>query len=226
MVKQCVSLGRTIESKNVIYNWLTGHKGTNESYTLSKAFKKSIAKSWHSYNPYHQVLLNSYTVFELRHPRNYNHPYTQIECPSDFPQRLSYCSDDSSFKTVRYDCSHVNLANRVTAWNRHMAFTNSFVNHAHKYSHYLLQADKAKLIGRHPHCHSRRVKQTSVPRKIDFTLPTSTENAEAWMHHSFASGTDSNTNNAKEQNPPTMSEVRNAPATSNQGGTERSSRPD
>ena len=160
MVKQCVSLGRTIESKNVIYIWLTGHKGTNESYTLSKAFKKSIAKSWHSYNPYHQVLLNSYTVFELRHPRNYNHPYTQIECPSDFPQRLSYCSDDSSFKTVRYDCSHVNLANRVTAWNRHMAFTNSFVNHAHKYSHYLLQADKAKLIGRHPHCHSRRVKQT------------------------------------------------------------------
>ena len=46
------------------------------------------------------------------------------------------------------------------------------------------------------------------------------------MHHSFAPGTDSNTNNAKEQNPPTMSEVRNAPVTSNQGATERSSRPD
>ena len=32
MVKQYVSLGRTIESKNVIYIWLTGHKGTNECY--------------------------------------------------------------------------------------------------------------------------------------------------------------------------------------------------
>ena len=42
----------------------------------------------------------------------------------------------------------------------------------------------------------------------------------------FAAGTDSNTNNAKDQNPPTMSEVRNAPVTSNQGATKRSSRPD
>ena len=58
--------------------------------------------------------LNSYTVFELRRPRNYSHPYTQIECLSDFPKRLSYCSDYSSFKTARYDWSHVNLANRVT----------------------------------------------------------------------------------------------------------------
>ena len=46
------------------------------------------------------------------------------------------------------------------------------------------------------------------------------------MHHSFTLGTDSNTNNAKEQTPPTMSEVRNAPVTSNQGATKRSSRPD
>ena len=45
------------------------------------------------------------------------------------------------------------------------------------------------------------------------------------MHHSFAPGTDSNTNNAKEQNPPTMSEAWNAPVTSNQGATKRSSRP-
>lgn len=44
------------------------------------------------------------------------------------------------------------------------------------------------------------------------------------MHHSFAPGTDSNTNNAKEQNPPAMSEVRNAPVTSNQGATKRSSK--
>ena len=40
----------------------------------------------------------------------------------------------------------------------------------------------------------------------------------------FAAGTDSNTNNAKDQNPPTMSEVRNAPVTSNQGATKRSSK--
>ena len=46
------------------------------------------------------------------------------------------------------------------------------------------------------------------------------------MHHSFAPGTDSNTNNAKEQNPPAMSEVRNAPVTNNQGATKRFSRPD
>ena len=46
------------------------------------------------------------------------------------------------------------------------------------------------------------------------------------MHHSFAQGTDSNTNNAKEQNPPAMSEVRNAPVTSNQGAAKRFSRPD
>ena len=46
------------------------------------------------------------------------------------------------------------------------------------------------------------------------------------MHHSFAQGTDSNTNNAKEQNPPAMIEVRNAPVTSNQAATKRSSRPD
>ena len=46
------------------------------------------------------------------------------------------------------------------------------------------------------------------------------------MHHSFAPGTDSNTNNAKEQNPQATSEARNAPVTSNQGGTKRSSRPD
>ena len=111
---------------------------TNECCTLSKAFEKSIAKSWHSYNPYHQVPLNSYTVFELRRPRNYSHPYTQIECPSDFPKRLSYGSDDSSFKTARYDWSYVNPANGVTVWNWHMAFTNSFVHHAHKYSHYAL----------------------------------------------------------------------------------------
>ena len=70
----------------------------NECCTLSKAFEKSIAKSWHSYNPYHQVPLNSYSVFELRRPRNYSHPYTQIECLSDLPKRLSYCSDASSFK--------------------------------------------------------------------------------------------------------------------------------
>ena len=44
------------------------------------------------------------------------------------------------------------------------------------------------------------------------------------MHHSFAQGTDSNTNNAKEQNPPAMSEVRNATVTSNQGATNRSSK--
>ena len=42
----------------------------------------------------------------------------------------------------------------------------------------------------------------------------------------FAAGTDSNTNNAKDQNPLTMSEVRNAPVTSNQGATKRFSRPD
>ena len=42
----------------------------------------------------------------------------------------------------------------------------------------------------------------------------------------FAEGTDSITNNAKGQNPPTKSEVRNAPLTSNQGATKRSSRND
>lgn len=149
MVRQSVSFGRTIESKNVIYIWLLvslftqtpyhwTYKGTNKCCALSKAFEKSTAKSWHGYNPYHQVPLNRYTVFELRRPRNYSHPYTKIGRPSDFPQRLFYCSDDSSFKTARYDWSHVNPANRVTAWNRHMAFINSFVDHAHKYSHYPL----------------------------------------------------------------------------------------
>ena len=67
-----------------------------------------------TYNPYHQLPLNSYTVFELRRPRNYSHPYAKIGCPSDFPQRLSHCSDDSSFKTARYDWSHVNPVIRVT----------------------------------------------------------------------------------------------------------------
>ena len=60
------------------------------------------------------VPLNSYTIFELRRSRNYSHPYTQTECPSDFPKRLSYCSDDSSVKTARYDWSRVNPANGVT----------------------------------------------------------------------------------------------------------------
>ena len=37
-----------------------------------------------------------------------------------------------------------------------------------------------------------------------------------------AAGTDFNTNNATDQNPPTMSDIRNAPVASNQGATKRS----
>ena len=78
-------------------------------------------------------------LFQLRRPRNYSHPCTQIGSPSDFPVHfLTVVMIYNSFKTARYDWSHVNPTNRVTIWNRHMAFTNSFVDHAHKYSHYPL----------------------------------------------------------------------------------------
>ena len=61
---------------------------------------------------------------------------------------------------------------------------------------------------RDPHWYSSRVKAT-----IYIRLTTTIDRLQITQR--TAAGIDSNTNNAKDQNPPTMSEVQNAPVTRN-----------